>query len=244
MTLFQTLLKAQAPTFFEKSEEYSFYRRNSYILSDHESIAHLAKAEDFFGVIRANIVIRAILNKEEIEKILSQDQNIEANEQINALLASLPHIVWKGEKIYVPIFPAALAGLYTSSFKKLFESPYKKLLSNYDAAIIDSFDYYGHALYESDFAKLTVIKKHDDAIAVYDKYSESIYIINEQGRLDNTIALFDKHLKAPNKDHVARRAKKVVEAYFENKREELVDSLFEEKFISEKLYKSLVEEKR
>lgn len=251
MTLYETLSAAKAPTDFYKGEEFSLYNRYSHKLTQYESISYLSKLSDSFGIIRASIVIKAILNKEEIEnriaiqaRLNGTDQEQEITDEFVAdVLGSLPYLMWQGEKIYVPIFPASLASLYTNSFKKLSASPYKKLLSHFDAAIVDPFDYYGHALFNSRFTKLVVIKENKGIMACYDYESETIYFINDQGRLDNSIALFDKYLKDPNKDHLLRRTKKVVEAYFNNDRTALVDALFQEKFISERVYKQIEEKK-
>lgn len=187
MTLFQILLKEQAPTNFKKSEECSFYNLNVNTLLEHKPLAYLAKKTDDFGIIRANIILRAMLDTKENE---------------------------------IDVF--------------------KKENDKY----IDPFDYYGFALYESKYSNLLTIDKCDDSVAMYDENSQSIYIINDQGRLDNVIALFDKRLKKPNKDDIVNRLKKVVKAYFDNNREEMLAALYEERFISEKLYKSLVEDKR
>ena len=251
MTLYSLLSESQAPTSFYHGDEFAFYIRHSYKLSDNEPFAYLSKISDPFGIIRANIVLRAILNKEEIEKkhathckALEKDPlGTPMDEFMNEVESTLPYLVWGGEKIYVPIFPSSLASFYSGAYEKLSLSPYKKLLKHYEAALIDPFDYYGAQLYDSYFTKLVILRRSESTTAAYDYDAECIYFINEQGRLDAKIALFDKELKKPSKSHMIPRLQKVVDAYLVGDRQGLLETLVKEKLISFAL-RLRVDEKR
>ncbi len=122
--------------------------------------------------------------------------------------------------------------------------PYKKLLKDYEAALIDPFDYYGAALYDSYFTKLVILRKTKNSMAAYDYDAECIYFINEEGRLDAKIALFDKGLTKPLKNHMIPRIQKVVDAYYENDRDKMLNVLLKEKLISDALRKKADEKKK
>ena len=252
MTLYQLLADNQAPTSFDRGDEMAFYNRYSYKLSDNEPFAYLSKMVDSFGIIRANIVLRAIMNKEEIEKeFFAHSKLLEKNPQLTPMkefmdnvASTLPYLEVGGEKIYVPIFPSSLASIYTNSYEKLSVPPYKKLLKDYEAALIDPFDYYGPALYDSYFTKLVIIRKTEKSMAAYDYDAECIYFINEEGRLDAKIALFDKGLTKPLKNHMIPRIRKVVDAYYENDRDKMLNVLLKEKLISDALRKKADEKKK
>ena len=252
MNLYQLLSDNQAPTSFDHGDELAFYNRYSYKLSDNEPFAYLSKMIDSFGIIRANIVLRAILNKEEIEKeYFAHSKAVEKNpmaapmeEFMEDVTSTLPYIEIDGEKNYVPIFPSSLASLYTNSYEKLSVPPYKKLLKDYEAALIDPFDYYGMSLYDSYFTKLVILRKTENSLAAYDYDAECIYFINEQGRLDAKIALFDKYLVRPLKNHMIPRIQKVVDAYYEGDRDKMLNVLLREKLISDTLRKKADEKKK
>lgn len=252
MSLFKILSEEQAKTPFFQSDEVALYNRYSFMLSDVESYAYLLKADEPFKIIRANIILRSMLNKIEIEKkyqehlkTLEKDSSATPmKEYMHNVISTLPYIEWNGEKIYVPIFTSSLAKIYTEDHEKLILDPYKKLLKDYETSVIDPFDYYGHALFDSYFTKLVIIKKHENVMAAYDYDSESIFFINDQGRLDVKVALFDKGLETPIKNHMIPRLQRVVDAYFSGSKASFVESLSNENFISPSLSKRLMEEQK
>lgn len=252
MSLFKILSDEQAKMPFFQSEEANFYYRYSYMLSDVESYSYLLKADETFNIIRANIILRAMLNKIEIEKkyqdhlkTLEKDKGATPmKEFMSTVLSSMPYLEWNGEKIFVPIFASSLAKIYTEDHEKLVRDPYKKLLKDYETSVIDPFDYYGNALYDSYFTRLVIIKRHENIMAAYDYDAESIYFINDEGRLDVKVSLFDKGLETPIKNHMIPRLQKVVDAYFSNDKDAFIESLVNEKFISSSLAKRIREGER
>ena len=86
-----------------------------------------------------------------------------------------------------------------------------------------------------------MIKIDEDktSAAFYHKEFETIYIINNQGRLDISIRLFDKYLTTKNKDLLFERLQEVVSCFYKGDRETFIKSLFLNKFISLKRYKQL-----
>jgi len=248
VNLFETLAKKQRPTSFARSTEMTFYLQNRVLLNNVSLYAPFLKAQDSFDIIRANIIIRAIMNKEIIEKSYqnkikgdrkSSDLATSVDEYMKSAVSELPFLKTNsGDRIYVPIFPGNLNKIYSGDFEKLSVSPYVSLLKNYDAATIDPFDYYGPSIFDSYFTKLVLIKETKEGDAFYDFDAEAIYFINSQGRLDAKLCLFDRSLHHPSHNHMLKRIMPVVDAYYNVDRETLIRQLVDSKLISSKeIYK-------
>ena len=101
MSIFDILSSSQAPTLFSRSPEQIYYNENSYRLNELESYAYLANPIDSFGVVRGNIILRALENKETIEKLFkeyeknSDEATISLKEYIENGLLSLPYLSFK-----------------------------------------------------------------------------------------------------------------------------------------------------
>jgi hypothetical protein len=248
MDLFYKLEKKQRPTPFGKSQEMAFYLDNRVLLSNVSGYAPFLKAEDSFNIVRANILIRAIMNKEIIEKAYALKLKEEKKEGLattsvkdymDQAMAELPFLKWKqDQRIYVPIFPANLNVVYAGQFQKLMVPPYLSLLKDYDGVTIDPFDYYGPALFNSYFTKLVEVRSNPSGSAFYDFDAEAVYFVNLQGRLDAKLCLFDRSLHHPSHNHMLKRLFPVVDAYYANDRETMIKALVDNKLISSKeIYK-------
>jgi len=248
MNLFQTLQKKQKTTSFAHSDEMEFYLQNRVLLNDVSLYSPFLKAQDSFDIIRANIIIRALMNKEIIEK--SYRNKIKAEKKSNDLATNLDEFMksavsdlpffkaQNGDRIYVPIFTYNLNKIYSGEYEKLSKVPYLTLLKNFDAATIDPFDYYGPSLFNSYFTKLVLIKEEAEGEAFYDFDAESIYFVNSQGRLDAKLCLFDRSLHHPSHNHMLKRISPVVDAYYKSDRESMLRILVDNKLISSKeIYK-------
>ncbi len=245
MSIYDILEEAQAPTNFKKSPEQIYYDENRYRLNELESYSYLADSSDSFGIVRGNIILRALENKESIEKLFKKYEKnyfspaISLNEYMENGLLGLPYLVFKGEKNYVPIFALSISMIYSKNFSRLGEMPYKKIFKQYEAALIDPFDYYGYEIFISYFTRLVLIDKTPDCAAFYDYDAKTIYFVNDEGRLDAKVCLFDKDLKHPLLNHLMPRIKTVVDAYFSNNKEMLVQTLFDNGLISETLFEKI-----
>lgn len=244
--LFDTLEKYQKNPGFGSSEEMSFYTSNRVVLESLSQYSRFMRVEDPFDVIRANIIIRAIINKRSIEVAYAnksrQIQNgdlsgLSIEEHMANITAELPFA--KSEKgntkIYVPIFPYNLNTIYDGRYELMLEAPYMSMLRNFEAIAIDPFDYYGPAIFDSYFTKLVMIKRVGEHRAFYDYDSESIYFVDPQGRLDAKICLFDRYIKRPDHNHMLSRIVPVVESYYAQDRNELERVLVDNKLISSRL---------
>ncbi len=241
MHLYENLAKYQKGINYKKSEDYYFYMANRHLFSNIEMYRFLLDAHNEFDVIRANVVIRSLQNKEKIEKAIlyaykkSDMKTEEVADFIHEQMVGLPYILDGTNKIYVPIFSRAINVFYYSQFAKLLTEPYSKLLDKYTSSCIDLFELYSFSLYDSLFTKFITIYRDKKIMVVYHFDFRSLYFINDQGRLDAKIALFDRYLKKRDTSKIIERLKPVVEAYLDNNREDLYKALIDNRLISEKL---------
>jgi hypothetical protein len=250
MSIYEILKRFQRTTAFSSTAEMSYYLENNGVLSSVEAYNRFLKAETRFDIVRANILIRALLNKETIEKLylLKSKSAKKGDDQIATTpledfmassMSELPYLTREGKKIYVPIFPTSLNSIYSGDWAKLGLNPYKKLLQEYEAATIDPFEYYGYGLFDSYFTKLVAIRTTPHVMAAYDFDAEAIYFIDDEGRLDAELCLFDKYLRNPSKNHMIKRIEAVVDAYFADDRAGLIKALVDQKLVSSKLMHKL-----
>ena len=239
MSLFESLIREQSPTDYAKSKDALYFSKHSLRLSSIECFANLAKASCPFDVLRADIVLRSLENKETIEKELlnhlkasKKEEGLPFEEFLENVLSDLPYFEKNGLKNYVPIFPESLALLYSKDVLKLENEPYKRLLKDYSAILIDPFDYYGYALFDSYFTSLIPIRKNKKGMAAYDVDAKRLYFINNEGRLDEEVALFDKKLLRPSFTHLSIRLEKVADAYYSYDKDAFIQALVEQSLVS------------
>lgn len=244
MDIFTLLEQEKRPSTFYETDEYLFFKEHVHLLNLVPLWENYAKAEKPFDVIRANIILRSLINKAVIEQgylLKTKEENknkvdvLDKKTYMENLMSDLPYFTFEKKKIYVAFFSHVINELYTSKQYLLLEKPFKSLVKDFEAAIIDPFDYYGFRLFNSYFTKLIPIKKTKNILAMYDYDSESLYFINEQGRLDNSVSLFDKGIESPIKTHLIERIEDVAEAYLSFNKEKFYESLVKGGFVSLKL---------
>ena len=243
--LFATLeAKKKRRNTFENSDEFKFFIENRHLLGKFNKFSFLYDSEgNEFNMMRANVIIYGLLNKQTIEmevkslKEYGQDKDPEAfNAALRDRCIDLPYYSENDMKIYIPFFNRAINQIYTLEPLKLLEEPYISLEDNYQNSSNDPFDTYGAELFNSFFTKLVKVGTNGKEIAYFHYDTNTIYIVNEQGRLDLKIVLFDRYIKKPNLNHMLERITPVVDKYFADDREGFIEALLENKFISKKMY--------
>lgn len=253
MTIYQTLQKyKKRRPLFENSEEFSFFVKNRELLRHVPRFEFLSNTEDDeFNIIRANIIINSYFNKKTIETEISNLSNeydlnkLEKGRLLNILkerLSDLPYMIYNNNKIYVPIFSLPVNLIYSKDPEKLLTYPYSLLKSDYYESVIDPFDVYGPSLFDSYFTRLVNVCDNGKEVGFFNYDTNTIYIVNCQGRLDVKIVLFDKYIKHPMTNHMLERLRPVVEAYFNNNRQQFVDALYDNNFISLKMHSMLCQD--
>ncbi len=254
MNLFETLEKKQGHTAFQSGSEMRYFLDNSPVLRDYPAFARWGKVSKPFDIIRANIYIRGILNKEFVERTyfklteggVNKKDLLDSEKQalfssVSLATNSLDFYLENDEnRILIPFFSRSLNDVYSHSYWKLEERPYKALLKDLESVAIDPFDTYGDDLYNSYFTKLIRLKKDSTGSAYYDYDAASVYFVNKGGRLDAALCLFDKELRHPNTHHMMERLKPVVSAYYENDKAGMIKALGDNKLISSSLLNKLI----
>ena len=234
---------------FAKSEEYRFYQKKRNLLVKLPQFSYLSSGkESDFRIIRANIIIHGLINKsiieEEVRNLVTYTEShkiLTHEDFVNTLkkrILTRPFLEQNEGRIYIPFFSKTLNLLYLNEPEKLNEYPYLELLKSFANVAIDPFDTYGAELYNSHFTRLIKISTYKDITAFFHYDTFTIYMINEQGRLDNKIVLFDKYMKRITTNHMLERIRPVVDAYFNNNEVEFIQQLEKNSLISNKmLYK-------
>ena len=233
---------------YEKTEEYQFYMKNKEYLLPLNFHYHLVFSENnAFKIIQANILIKAMMNKEIYDETLkrSQDELLTIIDGRNEYLKSK---IWKAldenqaiyfekdaTRIYLPIYSRAMNLIYNDDPIKLLEYPYTEIVKDARSSCIDLFDLYNYDLYASPFTHLIKIKEDKTSCAFYHPDFETIFIINDQGRLDIAIPLFDKYLKERDHHLLMKRVANVVDDFYSNERKKFVRSLRDNGLISSKM---------
>lgn len=254
MRIFKSLERKRKIQFLRKSQEYPFYLQNRELLNVIPHYDSSLVLVDDFDLIKSNIVIQSMMNKAQIEKILD-DITINFKKLqdpvtrkkiiafVNERIVNLPFLEEEGKKIYFPLFSRTLNMLFLEEPEKLLEYPYSVLRHDFATTLIDPFEAYGYALYNSKFTNLIKISGDKTSCAFYHFDYRTIYIINDQGRLDIAIPLFDKAMKKISTHHLIERITKVVEAFYTNNRETFIHELYAQKFVSFKLYRKFLKKK-
>ena len=240
--------KAKKRTAFEQSEEYHFFLDNRHLLTKIPRFTDFYEpGNEPFNVMRANVVLYGYLNKVLMEKetenlqsyINSNNKNAHANfiKSLHEIISEQPYYQEGQKKIYIPFFTRTLNQIYFDEPEKLLTSPYNGLKDKFQDTVIDPFDVYGSELYNSHFSRLVKIRQDDKETAFFHYDTNTSYFVNEQGRLDGTVVLFDRYLRHPNYAHMLERIKPVIDAYFNFDREQFIQALLENGFISTTLVK-------
>ena len=231
---------------FTKCEDYIFYSKNRNLLAKINQFAFLNNAkENDFRIIRANILIHGLINKsiieQEVKNLVKYTENHEIlthEDFVDTLkdrIIDSPFLEEKSGRIYIPFFSKSINSLYLNEPEKLNEYPYTDLLKSFAGLLIDPFDTYGAELYDTHFTRLVKIATSDNVTAFYHYDTYTVYIINDQGRLDSKIVLFDKYLHKITTNHMLERIRPVVEAYFDNDIKNFINSLEKNGFISHRM---------
>lgn len=233
---------------FLKSEEFSFFLSNRGLLGKVARFSYLDDPrQSDFDVMRANIILHSYLNKVAFEEEMVNFENYMKNgetidhvkiiQTLREKMVDCPYFKEENEKekIYIPFFSRSLNALYSHEPEKLLVAPYNNLKDQFSDSVIDPFDTYGAELYNSNFTRLLKIKKVGKVTAYFHYDTYTIYFVNDQGRLDDKLVLFDRHMKHPSYSHMLDRISPVIDAYFAYDRSALINALHDNELISSKM---------
>lgn len=221
-----------------ESSESKFYNTHKSILENLPFFNKYLRVDDAFSIIQANIIIKGLINKLAVENIIVEDGK-NAVARVGKVKAKLPHFRHHGVDVYIPFLLANHNDLYFKTPERLLLFPYSQFVEDFSDSIIDCFDVYNFTLFDSSFANLVFIDKDETTRAYYHPSLQTVFIINNQGRADVTIHLFDRSVKEIETENMVRRISAAVKHYYANDKIAFVDSLFLNCLISEKLYRRI-----
>lgn len=241
------ILEKNKNKFSNNNEEELYFSKYKYLLKQDSNFNKYLENVTPFTLIQANIIIRGLKNKEDMDNLIIEGFNNKIsnlNDILKERCLDYPYIKYDDYRVYFPFFNRITNEVYSNEVNRLKDSPYNDLFLNYKPFIVDPFDTYGVDLYDSTFTKLVRVDEDLTSVAFYSYHMNAIFIINKQGTLDNVIYLFDKYLKNINKSHVIDRVKEVVKCYYSNNLHLFITTLYKNEFISYKVYKRLCKAKK
>lgn len=244
--IFKILKEERNKSQIKKSEEYVFYNKFKGMLKSNSAFTKYLDVENDFDVIKANIIIRSIINKDELDSIINDEYVSSQNEdvcrikmRINEKISDLPYISYDELKVYVPFFNKSTNLIYSKENEKIFSYPYVDLARKYDSFIVDPFETYNIDLFQSLFTQLVKIDESFTSVAFYHYDFNAIIIINRQGTLDNIIYLFDKYMTNPHKYNIIQKVKPLVNAYYNNDLSHFIYLLYKNDLISYYVFRKI-----
>ena len=78
--IFKILKKARNKKAIKRSEEYTFFKKFKGMLKSNAAFNKYLDIEDDFDIVKANIIIRSIINKEELDSIIDAENVTNQNE--------------------------------------------------------------------------------------------------------------------------------------------------------------------
>ncbi len=251
MKLYDYLYLQRNKKFFNNSEEFIFFRTYKRVLENEPSFLVYADYEDLFDVIKANIIIKGIINKNTIEQVIEEEflnKNFNTNEEIieniKERCLDLPYLKVEDQKIYIPFFNRSTNLVYSKNYEEMMNEPYLDLRKKYTPFVVNPFETYQIDLFDSLFTKFVRVMEDETSVAFYHYDLRTIFIINKQGYLDNYICLFDKYLKNYSEDRIIDRIKLVIKEYYDNNLTGFLYSMYENNLISYYVYRRLCKWKK
>lgn len=249
--LYPYLNEYQKARAYESTSEGIFFTLNQEQLQKSPLYQHLEIIRRPFDYLRANIVIKALENAKLLATLMTdlkrrqefgevfEEEKIRL--EVEKCLKDRPYFLDKGIKIYLPLFSRGANLLLQKQFFAAAFLLEKTLHPLDNSDLIDPFEEYNFALYSSNFTSLIDLGGEKSAKAYYHADFMTIFFINDQGRLDQSLPLFDRRMKNYSLDRIIYRITPVVHAFFNGDRPLMIKSLFQNDLISTTAYLKLQE---
>lgn len=246
----QALLKYHARIPLKQTEEFLLFKKEYFYLKAHPWLDEVYDDMTMEGLLFDSILIKMIKNKVLIEnafrlawdemkdlQLSLPQQRLFLHDKLADLFDSLPYIVVNSQRIYVPFFDTITNLAYYDHIERLHEPSYATLAHQFKDAFLSPFELYGELIFTSTFTSLVALQSDDTSRAYYHPSFQTVFIITKQGTIDFIIPLFDKALGQKSLENFEARIENVLKPYFLHQRERFVQALFENNFISAKLFK-------
>lgn len=235
-------LRYAMPKAMEDQRSKRFYDLHSSLLSRYLETAPYLEARTPFEVLRADILIQSLLNQRRIEQRAALAKKTGADPG-GELESPLPSMRIDGRPIVVPFFSSAINDHYIQSPLDLTELPYRALKTqkSFSSFYKDPFQTYGYRIFDSEFTSLIPLQKSPtgDSMAFLDIDVDTVFIITDQGTLEESIPFFDSEISNPKRLDLVRRISRLIDAYYRFDQEEFVSDLLALELISPDLHRSI-----
>lgn len=227
-----------------KSNYKATYAENSFLFSKYPILRNYDVVATPFSLIKATIILQALKNKIQIEdtSALYMEANLKSKITNQAVHSRLAYFTDDKERIFVPFFSRVCNRPYDQNLTALLKPPFNSLATNFQNQLIDPFYTYGHKLFDSLYTDLIRVGESKDKTeaAFYSVDLEMIFVIDDQGTLEETIPIFDSQLLDKRKDHLIPSICQLMDNYFKLNKNGFIDDLFNLHLISLKLYQDIV----
>lgn len=242
-----TYLYYAIPKPLEDTRSKRFFDLHSGLLSSYEETRRYLEARTNFEIIKANIILMGLRSKRQIEEMASLALKTGADPRKSLNVKDMPSFNEEGKKIIIPFFSKTINSHYVEDPASLNALPYKALRSrrSFSSFYEDPFRKYGYRLFNTAFTRLIPIMEspQKDSYAYLDLEVDTIYIVTDQGTLEQSIPFFDSNIAYPNRLHLFDRIKALVKAYYDFDEQQFVNDLVSYDFISDKLYSVITQER-
>lgn len=248
----EALLKYHARVPLKLTDDYIFFKREYFYLKAHPWLDEVYDDLTMEGLLFDKMLIKMIKNKVLIEnayrlacvemnekQLALPQQRVYLHDKLNDLFQTLPYIVVNGQRIYVPFFDSITNLAYYEHIERLGEPAYASLREHFKDAFLSPFELYGETIFTSDFTTLIPMQSDGTSRAYYHPTFQTVFIITKQGTIDFILPLFDKWLERKDLDNFESRLANVLTPYFNHQKQRFVQALFENNFISSRLFKHI-----
>lgn len=248
----EALLRFHQRVPLKQTPDYQMFKKEHFYLASHPWLDEVYDDLTMEGLLFDTMLIRMIKNKVLIENAYRlamdeiQDRQLSAPQQrkylrdkLMELFESLPYIVVNEQRIYVPFFDTITNLAYYDHIERLGEPTYTVLAKRFKDAFLSPFELYGEVLFQSQFTTLEPLLADAYSRAYYHPSFQTVFIITKQGTIDFIIPLFDKGIESKDFNQFEARMELVLKAYFQHDKVGFVQKLFENNFISKKLFRYL-----
>ena len=227
------------------SEEQIFFDENASLFN--EPLIPYNDPSSLFGLIRADILLQSLKNKEHIFHFIGRisSENLREERTREAIFHGLPSFSFKGTEIFVPTFSPQLNERMQKS-PWLFKSfPYQALTKDRNLCLHHPFDVYGNLPFSSMFTRLVRLDVRKDRSSVfYHPEFQTLFVIDDQGTLEQEIPLHDEKLRSWPPQDLFRKLDLVMEDYFRLDKEAFLEHLAEYGLVSKAFYEEALENAR
>lgn len=241
-SLFHYLAWANPKNIANSSEE-TFYDKNANLFN-----LALSKYNDntsLFGIIRANIILQGLKTKHEVDHNINlfSKEMLSDEEVTKPFFQNAPYLLKDGKKIFIPTYSVEINERYLKETSSLKETPYSALVMDGTSSLVDPFETYGNDLFDSMFTRLVRLEVHEvDSACFYHPTFKTVFVINDDGTLQQEIPLFDEKVRKPNYTDLFNRLEQLMKIYYQNDRDGFLEALLRLELISQDLHDEIVHE--